>query len=56
MPIHNREDAGGPYFQWGEHGKKYYYKHGDAAGKADARDKAGRQARAAYAHGYKGGS
>lgn len=53
MPIHQGEDGGGPYYQWGDHGKKYYYKHGDITGKANAREKAGKQARAAYASGYR---
>jgi len=26
MPIHQKKDQTGYYFQWGTHGKKYYYK------------------------------
>lgn len=26
MPVNHRKDKEGKYFQWGDHGKKYYYK------------------------------
>jgi hypothetical protein len=55
MPIHRGRDAKGPYVQWGGHGKKYYYgPKFQLKTLADARAAAGRQAAAAYAHGYRG--
>jgi hypothetical protein len=45
MPLHNRKDKNGPYFQWGGR-KKYYYKTGSERSKKMARDKAMKQARA----------
>lgn len=46
MPVHKRRDSKGVYYQWGGHGKKYRGK--------DAKAKAEKQGRAAYANGYKG--
>ena len=43
MPIHKTKSGG---YQWGNSGKVYYGK--------DAKAKAEKQARAAYANGYKG--
>jgi len=49
MPIKKAKDSKGKYYQWGNHGKKYYTKqYGDAR----ARKKAERQARAIYSSGY----
>lgn len=52
MPIHRGKDAQGSYYQWGDHGKRYYYVVGDADSREDAKVRAGVQARAAYSHGY----
>lgn len=46
MPVHKGRDSKGTYYQWGRHGKKYRGK--------GAAEKATRQGRAAYAHGYRG--
>lgn len=46
MPLHQRRDSKGPYYIWGEHGKKYYYISGNARSREIARKKAMRQARA----------
>lgn len=46
MPLHRRKDSKGPYFIWGEHGKRYYYKSGNVRSRELARSKAMRQARA----------
>ena len=46
MPVHEGKDSSGPYFQWGTHGKKYYYKPKSAKSKEDARQKAATQGRA----------
>jgi hypothetical protein len=48
MPVHNTTKGGKPGKQWGSHGKVYTGK--GAAAKAE------KQARAAYANGYKGKS
>ena len=54
MPVHQGSDSRGPYYQWGDSGKKYYYTKGDPSSSEDAKQKANRQARAIYASGYKG--
>lgn len=46
MPLHNRRDSKGPYFIWGERGKKYYYKANSKLSKSRAKSKAMKQARA----------
>lgn len=46
MPIRKGKDAKGTYYAWGKHGKRYRGR--------GARSKAAKQAKAAYAHGYKG--
>jgi len=45
MPVHKGKDSRGEYWQWGEHGHRYYGPEGRA--------KAERQARAAYANGFR---
>ena len=45
MPIRKGKDARGAYYAWGQHGKKYYGR--------GAKSRAGKQARAIYASGYK---
>ena len=54
MPVHRGKDSKGCFYQWGEHGKKYYYKAGDKSERDEAKQKAGKQGRAAYASGYRG--
>jgi len=54
MPTHTGKDKKGCYAQWGNHGHKYYYECGNAVAREAAKDKADKQGRAAYAHGYKG--
>lgn len=54
MPVHPGTDSKGSYYQWGGHGKKYYYKKGNKASKAKAKKRAGKQGAAAHASGYKG--
>lgn len=51
MPIHTGLDSRGHYYQWGHHGKKYYYQASNAK---QAYQLAERQARAAYYNGYRG--
>ncbi len=46
MPIERGIDAKGPYYRWGESGKRYHYRPGDVASRRRARVKAGNQARA----------
>jgi hypothetical protein len=53
MPVRRRKDAQGPYYQWGDHGKKYRYKPGDKAGRERAKQGATRQGQAARARGYR---
>ncbi len=53
MPIHESKDRDGYYFQWGNHGKKYYYNPYNQKSRAIAYNKSLRQARAIYSSGYK---
>ena len=53
MPVHHGKDSKGPYYQWGS-GKKYHYTTKNKKSRSEARRKASRQGRAAYAGGYKG--
>jgi hypothetical protein len=55
MPVHTGKDAKGCYAQWGSSGKKYYYPCSNSSARAEAKAKASKQGRAAYAGGYKGG-
>ena len=54
MPIHLDKDNEGFYYQWGESGKKYYFKMGKEGSKTEAYNKAKKQQKAIYASGYKG--
>jgi hypothetical protein len=54
MPVHRGTDSKGSYFQWGNHGKKYYYKTNSVISRQNAKDKAALQGRAARAAGWKG--
>jgi len=50
MPVHWGSDASGSFYQYGTHGKKYYYTPGDVQSELAARRAAGRQAQAVHAH------
>lgn len=54
MPVHRSKDGTGPYYQWGESGKKYHYTAGDEESRKKAKEKAERQGRAVRASGYDG--
>lgn len=54
MPVRRGEDSKGPYYQWGESGKKYRYTAGDKSSRERAKRKAERQGRAIRASGYRG--
>jgi hypothetical protein len=54
MPVHRGKDSDGPYYQWGNSGKKYHYKTNDKKSRNTAKDKANKQGQAAHAGGYKG--
>ncbi|HZR15345.1 MAG TPA: hypothetical protein VFC33_19065 [Acidimicrobiia bacterium] len=54
MPVHRGKDRVGPFYQWGDHGKRYRYESGDRASRQRAKDQAARQGQAAHAHGYGG--
>lgn len=49
MPIFNRRDSHGPYYQYGEHGTKYYYISGNVTSRNIAYEKAYAQVKAAHA-------
>lgn len=54
MPVHRSKDGKGPYYQWGESGKKYHYESGDEESRKRAKAKAEKQGRAIRASGYDG--
>lgn len=54
MPVHRGKDSKGPYYQWGDHGKKYRYEAGNKQSREAAKEKAERQGRAARASGWQG--
>lgn len=54
MPVHRREDSKGPYYQWGDSGKKYHYEAGNKQSRESAKEKAEKQGRAVRASGYAG--
>ena len=54
MPVNRNKDGNGPYYQWGESGKKYHYEPGNKQSREQAKKKAQKQGRAARASGYRG--
>jgi hypothetical protein len=54
MPVHRGKDGKGPYYQWGDSGKKYHYTTGNDQSRKQAKSKAEKQGQAARASGYKG--
>jgi hypothetical protein len=52
MPVHRKKNINGPYYQWGNHGKKYYYKINNEKSRKLAKDKAKLQGRAIKAREY----
>ena len=54
MPVHRGKDSDGPYYQWGDSGKKYRYKSGNKSSRESAKSKAKKQGRVARASGYEG--
>lgn len=54
MPVHRGADSKGPFYQWGDNGKRYYYQANNKRSREIAKTKANLQGRAAYSHGYRG--
>lgn len=54
MPVQRSKDGKGPYYRWGNSGKKYHYEPGNKQSRDAAKKKAERQGRAARASGYQG--
>lgn len=56
MPVNRRKNINGSYYQWGTHGKKYYYKENNEKSRKLAQSKAKLQGRAIkareYSHNY----
>ena len=52
MPVKESRDASGPYFQWGDSGKRYYFADENEPSRKEALQSARRQERAARARGY----
>lgn len=53
MPIRRGVEGKKPYYQWGDHGAKYFYKINDVPSREEAYQKALKQAQSAYANGYR---
>jgi len=53
MPVNRGKDTSGPYYQWGDSGKKYHYESGNQKSRENAKRKAERQGKAARASGYR---
>ena len=49
MPVFQRRDSRGTFFQWGDDGKKYYFDPNSLASAARARRKARKQGQAVRA-------
>lgn len=54
MPVKRGQDKDGPYYQWGDSGKKYHYAPGDKQARERAKQQANKQGQAAHARGYGG--
>jgi len=54
MPVHCGRDKNGPYYQWGDSGKKYYYTSGNKQSRDAAKEKSHKQGVAIYASGWRG--
>lgn len=54
MPIHRGREGNKSYYQWGNHGAKYYYTPGNSRSRDLAYQKAEAQSRAARARGWRG--
>lgn len=53
MPIYQGRDTKGDYYQWGNHGKRYYYKVNSERDRKNAHRKAIMQMVAAHYSGYR---
>ncbi len=53
MPIHNGRDSNGPFYQWGNSGKRYHYIPGNKRSRDIAKQKATKQAVAIYSSGWR---
>ena len=52
MPVYQGNDQKGFFYQWGEHGKRYYFNQNSIRSMKIAHNKALRQGIAAHANGY----
>lgn len=52
MPIKRGHDNKGSFYQWGNHGKRYYYKAGNVNSRLIAKSKAMKQMKAIFSNGY----
>ncbi|MGA7269601.1 MAG: hypothetical protein WB239_00885 [Acidimicrobiia bacterium] len=50
MPVKRGKDKDGPYYQWGESGKKYRYEAGKTESRNRAKSKAKKQGQAIKAN------
>lgn len=52
MPVRYQLDMKGHYYQWGDHGKRYYFDPRNEASRKLAKSKAIAQMQAAHLNGY----
>ena len=50
MPVERGRDSKGPYYRWGDEGKKYHYTPGDEDSREKAKRRAAKQGRAIEAN------
>lgn len=53
MPVRRGNDGHGPFYQWGNSGKRYYYVSNNPASRERARRRAEAQAAAIYSSGWR---
>jgi hypothetical protein len=53
-PVRRNKDGAGPYYRWGDSGKKYHYQAGNKKSRESAKRKAEDQGKAVRASGYRG--
>jgi hypothetical protein len=54
MPVAQRHDTQGSYYQWGNHGHKYYFNPNSDQSRSTAKTHATKQGMAAHANGWHG--
>lgn len=48
MPVRRGKDSKGPFYRWGQRGKKYHYRSGDKRSRSTAKTRAKKQGSAIH--------